>query len=594
MIPYTYTSLRRENEEIRLLELMPGRRSDEISLRIFHTPLKIPSTQNVELKRLSLEQIQRTLPEDMYVIGNIDGRYIFKHRDGSPNSWDHPDPNFDRTLYDLPKRAVFSENKPKYEALSYTWGSTDKPVTAYVLGQTTTTMKIGASLATALRQLRYTDKPRILWIDSICINQNDIPERSHEIERMRNIFSFADRTIIWLGEEADDSTSALCTLEYFSEQVEYIGAGLVAYAPGTNLLQWRHSNYLLPYDTKTWLAIRALFQRPWFSRVWVLQEALLGEQGSTVQCGDACISFYALRKAMLVLGRKVTTPSDIRSQLLSYSPGILPTAMRNLPELLRWVKHRNCSDPRDKIYGVLGLVSPAIVQGIICDYSISIAEVYKSAILSYTTVTQQLHLLQHCRLDQRFIDAPSWVPNWSFEDKNIMIGIVLGRCTSCSSSAETRYLSPGALEVTGVYCTKVSSVKTKGAGNARNTFQAIRQWEPEGLNTKDYIAGGSMIDAFLETIYQGRTKERYPGFRLPRVEDLRRSYLEAVSKDSQNEEATLTYLYGLNLGPMAFIMTEEGYMGIGPLGVQEGEGLSISMPSNLALITIKVTMYAYS
>ncbi|TGO44710.1 hypothetical protein BCON_0472g00060 [Botryotinia convoluta] len=287
---------------------------------------------------------------------------------------------------------------------------------------------------------------------------------------------------------------------------------------------------------------------------------------------------------MLVLGSKVTTPSDIRSQLLSYSPGVLPEPMRELPELLRWAKHRNCSDPRDKIYGVLGLVSPSIANGITCNYSIPVAEVYKSAVLSHVTVMKRLHLLQHSQLIQRFEDGPSWVPNWSFEDKSIMIGICLGGYAAGSSSAVTEYQAPTTFEVTGVCCTRVTSVKTKCSGNAREIFQAIREWEPEGLGSRDYIAGGSLIDAFLETIYQGRTKERYPGLRIPPSWELRGSYLKAVDKDNKNQNAILSYVYGLSFGPTAFITTEEGYMGIGPLGVEEGDYVCVLLGTELPMV----------
>lgn len=571
MALYKYTQLSRKDEEIRLLELMPGKREDDISLRILHTPLVIHPKEKNEIKRLSLEELQKTLPQNMYAMENLDGRYLFKHRDGQPNTWDHPDPELDPALYKLPAHRIFRANRTNYDALSYIWGSTENPVTVKVCGKSHSSMEIGASLAIALKQLRYKNKPRTMWVDSVCINQHDIPERNHEIERMRNIFSLSDRTIIWLGEEADDSTIALATVEYLAQQVEFIGGGLVAHAPGTKLMDWRHSNYKFPYDTRTWSSLRALFQRPWFNRVWVLQEALLGDQGSVIQCGNTCISFCALRKAMLVLGRKVTTPSDIRSKLLSYTPGILPTSMRALPELLRWAKHRSCSDPRDKIYGIIGLVPTSIIDGIRRDYSAPISKIYQSTILSYINVTKQLCLLQHCRLDQSFEDAPSWVPNWSFSDDNAMTGVDLGRCPSGRSSAEVRYHGENDLEIMGMYCTKVQSVKIKSAGDAKEAFRAIRRWEPEGSLSGNYVGGGSMIDAFLETIYQGHTKERYPGVRVPYIDDLRQSYLDAIVKDTRNEEAVLEYVYGLGFGPMAFIMTEDGYMGIGPLGVEPGK-----------------------
>ncbi|KAF7885369.1 uncharacterized protein EAF01_011434 [Botrytis porri] len=409
MAPYNYTQLGRENEEIRLLYLTPVARDDDISIRIFHVPLVIPPTETGEIKRLSLEQLQRTLPSGM------------------------------------------------------------------------------ASLAVTLRQLRYTVKQRILWVDSICVNQNDVPERSHEIGRMRNIFSFADRTIIWLGEKSDDSVSSLATIESFAEQVEYIGGGEL------------HTSIEPSYwngDTQTFICHMTL------------------KHGHHV--------------------------------------------------------------PRDKIYRVLGLVLTSIAGDITCNYYIPVAKVYKSAVLSHVTVTKRLHLLQHFQLIQRFQDGPSWVPIWSFEDKSIMICIVLGSHSACSYSAVTLYQAPNTLEVTGIFSTRVTSVKTKCSGDAREIFQAIHRWEPEGLNSREYITGSSLIDAFIETIYQGRTKERYPGLRIPPSWELRGSYLKAVDKDTKSQNAILSYVYGLSFDPTAFITTEEVYLGIGSLGVEEGKLCSTS------------------
>jgi hypothetical protein len=103
---------------------------------------------------------------------------------------------------------------PLYEALSYIWDSVTGLHTIKVLGPPLdsqssshaayqssdargvtkgcfTTLGITQNLALALRHLRDSQRPRILWIDAICINQNDLPERSAEVRRMGDIYSTA-------------------------------------------------------------------------------------------------------------------------------------------------------------------------------------------------------------------------------------------------------------------------------------------------------------------------------------------------------------------------------------------------------------------
>jgi hypothetical protein len=412
MARYTYTNLDHANEEIRLLKLMPGQWDEEIACSIFHTPLIAPK-HKTEAKRLPLEDLRKTLPERWHAGETLGGRYLFFQlgRNVLSSSWDHPVPRFDRALYELQPKKASPAYEPEYEALSYTWGPTTEPVVLHVLGQTTTTLGIGVNLAIALKNLRCSDSSRTLWVDAICINQEDVLERNHEINRMKSIYSLAKWTIIWLGEEADDSTRALLTLEHFSKQVEFMIGGICGDAPGAESLEWWCRDSRLPYDDFTWSCLIDLLRRPWFSRIWVLQEALLGNPRSIVQCGKTSLLWTALRKAILVLARNATLPHDLRSLLASYEPGILPRAMSSLPWLLRWTKSRKCIDPRDKIYGILGLVSPLIAKGIILNYSMPTPDIYKSALLSYISITKQLDLLQQCRVTQRFDNRPSWIPN---------------------------------------------------------------------------------------------------------------------------------------------------------------------------------------
>jgi Heterokaryon incompatibility protein (HET) len=111
----------------------------------------------------------------------------------------------------------------EYRALSYCWEGSTKPATLYVDG---IPVKIGQNLNCALHQLRtnlfyctnllcscsddyrypatlerHITSPELLWIDALCINQNDLEERSTQVAMMKDIYARAAEVVIWLGQE---------------------------------------------------------------------------------------------------------------------------------------------------------------------------------------------------------------------------------------------------------------------------------------------------------------------------------------------------------------------------------------------------------
>jgi hypothetical protein len=128
---------------------------------------------------------------------------------------------------------------PEYEALSYTWGSTnnrrkikvhhgprEKIRGLFRLAlqfrsprKKASTLAVTRNLESALRHLRLPDKGRILWIDAICINQNDFAEQSAEVSRMGTIYGRASQVIVWLGSGSEDSTLAMGTLHRIGQEV---------------------------------------------------------------------------------------------------------------------------------------------------------------------------------------------------------------------------------------------------------------------------------------------------------------------------------------------------------------------------------------
>ena len=165
---------------------------------------------------------------------------------------------------------------PEYECLSYCWGlSTDRvPVVCNEAA-----LHITPSLESALHYLRDENDPRTIWIDQIAINQADMEERTQQVRIMRTIYENAVRTIAWLGEPTADSDlaieyckrvlSTLFTNEEFLNQVNEGRAGKRAGPDG--LIK---AEFAKAITTEEEVALARLVKRPYFSRMWIIQEVI--------------------------------------------------------------------------------------------------------------------------------------------------------------------------------------------------------------------------------------------------------------------------------------------------------------------------------
>jgi hypothetical protein len=137
---------------------------------------------------------------------------------------------------------------PSYEALSYVWGAIGDtcPNPVYIDGHA---MIISTNLEAALRALRFPNMSRTLWIDAICINQNDMDERAIQVIFMGAVYSKAKSVTIWLGTSSDDSSLAMSSLADLRSKKSLDRISPAARKAIENLIIRRYS---------------------WFSRVWVV------------------------------------------------------------------------------------------------------------------------------------------------------------------------------------------------------------------------------------------------------------------------------------------------------------------------------------
>jgi heterokaryon incompatibility protein (HET) len=155
---------------------------------------------------------------------------------------------------------------PQFEALSYVWGNPD-PTKRTPITCNGRQLNVTRNLHAALRRIRYTDRPRILWVDAICINQRNNKECSYHVSFMNKIYEKAKRVIVFMGQDTDGRGEEVKNLvkEHLDRMSGEPGYKSVNEMP---ILSPDDPTFA---DTR-WKALATLMDVDWFSRAWVLQE----------------------------------------------------------------------------------------------------------------------------------------------------------------------------------------------------------------------------------------------------------------------------------------------------------------------------------
>ncbi|KAE8822934.1 hypothetical protein PTNB73_07619 [Pyrenophora teres f. teres] len=320
-----------------------------------------------------------------------------------------------------------------FTALSYVWGA--NPIFDQTITSDRGPIIITRSLAAALQALRSKHDRVYLWIDQICINQPDNEEKAMQIPLMDKIYTRATNTVIWLGD--DDGENPVQALDL----METVFARLQGTDAQVTPDDFKRLNFP-PAKDRAWWAIRQFLRRPWFDRLWTIQEAVLS-RNLYLKCGRAEVcwdDFQAWCDCLVGTGllRWLKENVDLDAEygkkqlavvsspqgatvVLSISAERLNmtnfTHRESLLNLLVTTRYANATEPKDKIYGVLGIARLDIVP----DYSkkTSARQVYLQACLT------QLPLLVYELLSCVDHDTPldlSWVPDWSTQRVTAALG----------------------------------------------------------------------------------------------------------------------------------------------------------------------------
>lgn len=176
----------------------------------------------------------------------------------------------------------------QYEALSYCWGDRTEMGQISVNGEP---FEVTKNLFSALDVLRRPDNLRAMWIDAICINQNDYEEKGYQVNMMKEIYARSMRTLIWLGPEDFSTHEAIFFLHNAAGKLDGMKAKRMERSRKLLRLSrgLREADRPLWYLAETFLendhtSVVKLLQRPWFRRIWIVQEVVFAPE-AIVMCG---------------------------------------------------------------------------------------------------------------------------------------------------------------------------------------------------------------------------------------------------------------------------------------------------------------------
>ncbi|KAK5626328.1 hypothetical protein RRF57_002043 [Xylaria bambusicola] len=602
---YEYLPLQNPDRDIRLAILLPGKEDDEIKLRIRHAPLD--TLRAAQPRKLVVEEIQDTLPAGWKAHLTLDRErclFLRERADGEGDAqWEHPDSEVERSIYTLEDSAhPASTLAAEFHALSYVWGTPSWFHRKRALVESSsmagdviwTQLSIGQNLDLALRDLRDPDEPRTMWIDAICINQADIAERGRQVKRMGDIYSQASQVIVWLGPGSDSADRAVDVLKHIGSEVELLDRGGLSSSPGKTAFYHR-ADLQMGFTDDQWKSVQQLVTRPWFSRVWVAQEALLGGSRVIVQSGRSMVSWDLFHRSISTLYQNHYIAPDLKSDLgrpralCDTDPSREATKYIILMGALRF-----CSEPRDLVYGFLGLLPGDLTAHIHPDYSAELGAVYTDLTLAYIKHSRRLEIFDIAASGYKSDRCPSWVFDpYSLQNRGPYLVLEWpGQFCAHFSECQVQDNASGTLDIVGLRVAKVRSIKVPVPGFCeskteedalRSCIRTVRGWEPEYLCTGTYINGESLLEAYARTLICDNLRDRAPDSWCPTLQrwqgqwhtnalfgDLAKENQVDLSNLTRQEEAPLRMLVGRN-----FFSCDNEFMGIGPGNIKCGDIICI-------------------
>lgn len=368
-----------------------------------------------------------------------------------------------------------------------------------------------------------------IWADAICINQSCIEEKSAQVSVMDRIYSSAAFVVGWLGPPdafSERGIKALKTLKKYSRA--FSDSEIIPFG-GKSSEKYEAAN--MPYlHTDDWIALGSLFQRQWFRRAWIIQEAVLNN-GFLIYLGTTLIEWRQLgdvAEAIRYQEAKLGTDSSTR---FVPSKDVAVSVVRNMAEVAKLRRSKamaihpekveSCrqfftlktmahnfwtflaTDPRDKIFACYGLLNAFAQDRKLADYSLTVPQVYTMACRELIGQEGNLSPLGNCVYPlHRRPDLPSWVPDFGLPGLNaVPDSFTADRKLTYVPPKITQTMQDPELHIKGAFLCRVSRVGGRSGTAGIEKLAFDRSWLtlPLAMRGKGGYGDNTILSSILWT-----------------------------------------------------------------------------------------------
>lgn len=499
-------------------------------------------------------------------------------------------------------KIVKLNDMPEYEALSYVWG---EPVDMRVVTMSGHDVEVTPNLYAALRRLRHSKSKRTVWADALCINQWDVAEKANQVAMMREIYTNCKQCIIWLGEmpKIDHDYD----VEDAEAVFDFIRCAATAETHPLHELPVLFRETLDGEKARQAFRAFAMYGNPWWTRIWTVQEAII-PKSAVLLWGSLSVSRNEVKSAArmmrsdvmhLYFSEEFTQKRIQRYELLRHMLYPIRGFMHSedadgpLDLLMRW-RHRAATDPRDKVYALLGLMPVnSLPSAQYCDYSVSICSLFSNTTADLIRLEQGLRpLLGSSELPHKTSGLPTWAIDfacsnrvskrqlkwWNHSHRYREFTACADRNLQILSSEDAEVL-----RLVGTLIDEVADVFTAFALGADDvmdnlklydTVEKCEQLVQRNRNSRnyglEYVTGGTWESAFWRSMIGDLLMKEVPVERAGPQHAMMFSVLIDRLKVGKSGGPLYESLCGM-VSNHSFFMTKKGYMGVGPPQIAPGD-----------------------
>lgn len=339
---------------------------------------------------------------------------------------------------------------------------------------------------------------------------------------------------------------------------------------------------------QTCMSIKSVIDKPWFTRLWIWQEIRLGSPSSILVCGEDTLLWNDFRKAIFLLNfkRRKNSLGDqlawFYSRLRHIYPliSVVTEGTNSLERLLEDTQRCEYLDPRDRIYSILSLLNYQGKKiGLVADYTKPVHKVYQDVVMKFIGSRRTINIMNHCEFqdtnEEINSDLPTWVPDWE-NLKSLPREAIGWQHASGTSTCSTKLINDTTLAVSGVRVAKIEMIYETDLNSATlmELVAIVRRMAPEDVLEGEYPAGGSILDAFCQTMLWDVISDRFvPPLNV--LDDFQKfkSEMAVILAKPYSESPPIRWLknvYTYNLR-CSYFMTEDGYLGFAPKSAKVGD-----------------------